>query len=589
MKRAVSVVMMAAVPANSVPGTLSVAPMVPGTVFAGKTAPATRRTAGLSLLIAALVMIMMALAACNTGNDTTPEKPGKQALTGDVSISGAMKPGETLTINVANTNGTGAATYKWTKSKDGATTDIAGANGQTFALTDTEIGYIIGAIVSYADQNGTITGNGGSAVVKELQALLGNVAIDGTAKVNQTLTANTDGLTNKSGDASYQWKNGDQAISGATTQTFKIPASQFGKEITVVVTYSGNTGSATSAKTAAIGRPADLQAAITGVNILGGTLTAFAKDGEGNTWNETPLTTTWSHADNNATVSANSHTYDIVYSDVGKQLSVAMTFGAPGPDQQVFAANGDGNVPAPEFKLELSGQAEITNPATSISMQPTFTNVFGTPSVSYSWTVDGAAAGTSQSLPITVAHEGKTITGNATVATYKGWSPTQASKPAGTAALKNLGDASHSIVNKSSLSDSEVPAADFLRGFERNTVKNHINIAKFAKVSVVFVDNSYMVQNGGLNSGHRSEVKGVTGNYELVIYIDPVIFAQETAGKDEIAKGNEVGIWLRGELGFYNALTKAAPAQALPRLALPQINKQFIRANKNGAWHHLSD
>lgn len=93
--------------------------------------------------------------------------------------------------------------------------------------------------------------------VSALPAITGTVAIEGTAKVGQTLTATVTGL-NDGKTAKYQWQantgaeDAYVAIENATASTFEIPESLLGKTIKVVVTADGTSGSIESAATAAV-------------------------------------------------------------------------------------------------------------------------------------------------------------------------------------------------------------------------------------------------------------------------------------------------------------------------------------------------
>jgi hypothetical protein len=84
---------------------------------------------------------------------------------------------------------------------------------------------------------------------KTKETLQGTVAIDGTAQVGQTLTANTGGITNPKGDAAYQWKRGDADIDGATEEEYLLIKDDQGKTITVTVTFSDRDSGITSAPT----------------------------------------------------------------------------------------------------------------------------------------------------------------------------------------------------------------------------------------------------------------------------------------------------------------------------------------------------
>lgn len=80
-------------------------------------------------------------------------------------------------------------------------------------------------------------------------------AVTGTAQVGQTLTSTTGTWTGKPTPAlARQWKAAGVAIPGATAATYVPKVGDVGKVITVTVTGSNSTGSAsiTSAATAAV-------------------------------------------------------------------------------------------------------------------------------------------------------------------------------------------------------------------------------------------------------------------------------------------------------------------------------------------------
>ena len=89
-------------------------------------------------------------------------------------------------------------------------------------------------------------------------ALTGTVNITGTTQVGGILTANISNLGGSGGTIGYQWTRGDSSsatgtnISGATSSTYTLVTADAGKYIKVTVTRSGNSGSVTSAATAAI-------------------------------------------------------------------------------------------------------------------------------------------------------------------------------------------------------------------------------------------------------------------------------------------------------------------------------------------------
>jgi hypothetical protein len=179
--------------------------------------------------------------SCDTGN-TTPA-----TLAGMVSIDGTVAVGETLTANTTGlTNASGAATYQWKRDD----TNI-GANQATYSIDVSDIGGVITVVVTYSGNTGSVTSTPTIVVPTNIQELAGNVAINGTVEVGETLTANITGLTNLSGTPIYQWKRGETVI-GLNQNTYQIVSADIGGAIKVMVSSSGNTGSITSTATAAV-------------------------------------------------------------------------------------------------------------------------------------------------------------------------------------------------------------------------------------------------------------------------------------------------------------------------------------------------
>ena len=81
--------------------------------------------------------------------------------------------------------------------------------------------------------------------------LTGTASISGTLKVGQTLTASLTG-SNNSGTLSYQWMRGSSNISSATGSAYVLVSDDLGKQISVKITSSVQTGTITSAATSAV-------------------------------------------------------------------------------------------------------------------------------------------------------------------------------------------------------------------------------------------------------------------------------------------------------------------------------------------------
>ena len=96
---------------------------------------------------------------------------------------------------------------------------------------------------------------------QENSAATGAPTINGTAQVDETLTASTSGISDSDGLANasftYQWLADDADISGATTSSYTVVAGDVGKTIKVTVSFTDDAGNAeilTSAATTAVAK-----------------------------------------------------------------------------------------------------------------------------------------------------------------------------------------------------------------------------------------------------------------------------------------------------------------------------------------------
>ena len=236
-------------------------------------------------------------------NEITYTKPGEgqphavnSPATGGPGIDGFLRAGQTLTATttgIQDEDGmTGAVfAYQWIR-RDLATvtdTDIAGATGSTYTVTTEDEGKALMVRVTFTDDAGneesltsfavivspTLTdgsrsvlptptdshtrdGGGGSKGIAQAanSPAAGVPTISGTARVGETLTADTsgvadgDGLTNA--DFSYQWTADSVDIEGGTSSSYTLTNDEVGKAIRVRVSFQddgGNRESVTSVAT----------------------------------------------------------------------------------------------------------------------------------------------------------------------------------------------------------------------------------------------------------------------------------------------------------------------------------------------------
>ena len=178
----------------------------------------------------------------STATGSVAARPNSPA-TGAPTISGTAQVGETLTADttgIADADGLTGATFAYQWLADEA--EIAGATGGTYVLTSSEMDKPIKLRVSFTDDGGndeilTSAATGAVSPVDQQQQAsntpaTGAPTISGTARVGETLTAETSGIADDDGLSgatfSYQWvaNNGtsDTDIAGAdSTYTLALP------------------------------------------------------------------------------------------------------------------------------------------------------------------------------------------------------------------------------------------------------------------------------------------------------------------------------------------------------------------------------
>ncbi|MDB4091860.1 pentapeptide repeat-containing protein, partial [bacterium] len=120
-------------------------------------------------------------------------------------------------------------------------------NTSTLTLTQSEVDKAITVKVSYTDAYGTaeeLTSSASVAVVNVNDNPVGAVTISGVAAEGETLTAVTSSIADADGlgSFSYQWRRGDDDISGATNSSYTLTADDIGYGISVHISYTDGRG-----------------------------------------------------------------------------------------------------------------------------------------------------------------------------------------------------------------------------------------------------------------------------------------------------------------------------------------------------------
>ena len=177
--------------------------------------------------------------------------------------------------------------------------------------------------------------------------------ISGTARVGETLTADTTGISDGDGldnaTFAYQWLADDAEINGATAATYTLAGDDAGKAVNVRVSFTddgGNDEELTSAATGAVApapppanTPATGAPTITGAAQVGETLTAGATgiaDGDG--LDSATFSYQWLAADAEIN-GATANSYTLTDAEAGKAIKVRVSFtDDAGNDEQLTSA-----------------------------------------------------------------------------------------------------------------------------------------------------------------------------------------------------------------------------------------------------------
>ena len=300
-------------------------------------------------------------------------KPNSPA-TGTPTIDGTAQVGETLTTltnSIADEDGLTnvSYSYQWIRSDNGADADIAGATDATYELVFADQDKTIKVRVSFIDDRNNAeartSGATGVVIPAPNRQATGKPTIDGTARVGQTLTANSsnisdlDGITNAT--FFYRWRAGGLII-GAARSTYTLTASEQGKTVTVRVRFADDRNNiesrasdATEEVAAAVpNRQATGKLTIDGTPQVGETLTADTA----NIADQDGLTGVsyryqWVAGDTDIE-GATSSTYTLVEADQGKTIKVKVTFTDDADNEESLTSEATAEVTAAAAPLTAS-------------------------------------------------------------------------------------------------------------------------------------------------------------------------------------------------------------------------------------------
>ena len=186
-------------------------------------------------------------------------EPENTEPTGLPAIRGTVQAGRTLTTDTSGINDADGLTsvsysYQWIRSD----ADMRDATGSTYTVSEEDVGRTIKVRVSFTDDMGnqeSLTSEATTEVTARPNSpAAGQPTISGAAQVDETLTAETTGISDEDGLTgvafNYQWirsDNGSQSdISGANGSSYELTKEDEGKAIKVRVSFTDEAGHAES-------------------------------------------------------------------------------------------------------------------------------------------------------------------------------------------------------------------------------------------------------------------------------------------------------------------------------------------------------
>lgn len=303
---------------------------------------------------------------------------------GELLISGTPAQGETLTVShtLTDSDGLGAVTYQW--QRDGV--DLADATGNTYLLTERDVGALITVEAHYQDGAGTEESKRDDTVLETIRNVNdlpeGAVTVSGTLLQGAVLTAShtvtdRDGL----GTLAYQWLRGADPLEGATDSTLRLTEAHVGHTMAVVVSYTDGHGAEERVTSEATGVVENLDDPVTGgivvarseedQNVLVAAIDALHDaDGLGSftyRWERSvDAGVTWAPIEE-----ATAETYTLSADDDGHAIRVVLTHtDARGTVEILDGVSWDGSPPAQNATLDshLDGET-LTGSEVTLSWQ----------------------------------------------------------------------------------------------------------------------------------------------------------------------------------------------------------------------------
>ena len=327
-------------------------------------------------------------------------------------ISGSLGIGQVLTTTAGAWSGSTPQTdtYQWQDCSAGSCQDISGATNASYTVAPADEGSSIDVVITATNTAGadSMTALPTGVVAEAAPGIVAAPNITGTATDGQLLTASSGSFSGGALTYSYQWQestdgNTWQNISGATTSTYSLRATDVAERVRVEVTASNSAGSATGTSTATqpvadITPSSTIAPVVSGISVEGDALTSttgsFTGDNLSYSYQWQELTDgIWQDLSG-----ATSSSYTIQAGDVGASIRVLVT-ATNSAGNAVGTSSATGSVtpvaPANTGLPVLSGTAQVGQALTS--SPGAFSGVDLT--ISYQWQACDSTGASCEDIP----------------------------------------------------------------------------------------------------------------------------------------------------------------------------------------------
>ena len=301
--------------------------------------------------------------------------------------------GQILSGSVNATPPTAQISWQWLRDW----VEIPGATNPTYVSTNSDVGHSV-MVRATATTEGYLSASEVSGHYHIIAApdsvSIGSVTVDGSAQVDQTLTANVSDVVPANATLSWQWMRDGASIPGATDSTYTVTNDDAGCSISVTVTADAGGYASITQTSTSIQIPQLVSESLTISSVLisgspavGQLLTATAVD-----ISPSDASVSWQWLrDNVAIPGATTNTYTVSSADAGHTLSVTATANMSGyistAETAAPVSISQPQTPITVGSVLISGTPEVgqTLTATAVDVSPSEATV------SWQWLRDGIA------------------------------------------------------------------------------------------------------------------------------------------------------------------------------------------------------